>query len=263
VSQIFGAGLNVQGGNIEVQVTNGRGVLGFEVISLSDRHTVMGLSPWTNFSSRQSFSAQLAQVPITFYTSLNLLNTSASTRTVMLTAVGDNGTNLSAPLTIDLPPGKGVEQDVSTLFGLKPPFSGSLQVSANGDGIVGDVIFGEPSNVTYAAALSLQTQPFIEAVFSQIVSLDNFYTGLALFNDGSNTSDIQIMVFSRDGVKTGETDLKLQPGCRFARTIGELVPAAATQSGGYIRIISTLPLYGQELFGSSNFLSAVPPTIIR
>ena len=59
---------------------------------------------------------------------------------------------------------------------------GSLELQADGPGVVGDVLFGDPTAGSYAAALQLQTQTFTEGIFSQVVNTQDFFTGLALYN---------------------------------------------------------------------------------
>jgi hypothetical protein len=59
--------------------------------------------------------------------------------------------------------------------------------------------------------------------------------------------------------------LTLLPGEKIAKILHELVPAAAGQSGGYIRIVSDQPVLSFSLFSGNNGLSmsAIPPQNIR
>ena len=89
-----------------------------------------------------------------------------------------------------LDPGEQFTGDAQALFGggaagpypaQGESFVGSLIVEADGDGVLGDVIFGDSENLAYAASLPLQTQAFTEALFNQVANVSGFFTGLASF----------------------------------------------------------------------------------
>jgi hypothetical protein len=264
VSEIFGANLNTTRGTIEVEVTEGKGAVGFEVILLADNKTIMGLNAFSDFSSRELFSAQMAHIPEILYTNLKVLNTSDSIRRVTFTVTDDDGQNSVAPVSLDILAGQAIEKDVNQLFGINTVFTGSLRVLADGDGVVGDVIFGEPTTLSAAASLMLQSQSFTEAAFSHVVEALGYYTGLALFNPGTERADVKIEVFSDQGNKTGESNFSLGGGRRFSKVLSEVIPSAAGQVKGYTLITSTKPLIGQQLFGSGiSWLAALPPTILK
>ena len=140
---------------------------------------------------------------------------------------------------------------------------GFLGVQADGPGVIGDVIFGDPAGFRYAASMPLQTTTFTKAVFSQVASSEalGFWTGLALYNPGSWRSTVTIRGYKSDGALQGEHTRGLDPGERFSQNVHELVSASRDQLGGYIVITATLPVIAQQLFGLSslNLMSAVPP----
>ena len=168
-------------------------------------------------------------------------------------------------------------QDMTEIFGFdNAAFDGtapqgsdviqaSLRVQASGEGVIGDIIFGDPLGVTNAAALPLQTQTFTEAVFNQVANGLGLFTGLAFYNPEPESAQILIQVFSPEGDLVGEETLELPAGQRLARLVPQLVPDSDGQIGGYIRVSSDRPLIAQQLFGTLtlSLLSAVPPTIIR
>ncbi len=154
---------------------------------------------------------------------------------------------------------------------------GSLVVEADGDGIVGDVIFGDATNFQYAASLPLQTQTFEEALFNQVANIAGFFTGLAFFYPGESqaspqgevpAAEITIQVFLPDGTMVGESVQTLAVGERLSQLVAQLVEEAVNLAGGYVRIFSTRPIIGQMLFGvvteqEIQLFSAVPPTVIK
>ena len=112
-------------------------------------------------------------------------------------------------------------------------FVGSLIVEADGDGVVGDVIFGDSADFAYAASLPLQTQAFTEALFNQVANVSGFFTGLAFFYPGSAEggspqgpqpdTEITIQVFLPGGEMVGESLVTLGVGERTSQLVEQLV----------------------------------------
>ena len=278
VGSLFGDGTEIAEGYLEARVIVGRGVGGFELIQLLDEDTVIGINASNSNLEDQAFSAQLASAE-TVFTSVNLINTTGSPKQLLLRAVGPDGTNLVEPVTRTLASGQQMSEDASSLFGLESspaaskgvaqgtPFVGSLEVNGAA-GIIGDVIFGDPTTANFAASLPLQTQTFTDAIFNQVANVPGFFTGLAFYNPGNAVAEIQIRVFSADGTLVGETTLSLGPGNRQSALVDEFVAASAGQAGGYVRLTSNLSIIAQLIFGAISsgevtLFSAVPPTIIQ
>ena len=268
ISSIFGQALSVSGGYVDVQVTDGDGAVGFELMQFPDRETDIGLNGVPDSSATDSYSAQLA-VTSQYFTNLKLINTSDGTRALTVRAVAEDGSNLVPAVNLSLAAGQSLEQEIAQVLGLPDGTSaiGSLHVTADGPGVIGDVIFGDPIAMYFAAGLTLQTKSFTEAVFSQVANGDNYFTGLAFYNPNQLSTDITIEVYSENGVKTGQlaAPIQLGPGMRVSRLLIEWMPATAGQMRGYVMVRSTQPLIAQQLFGDTgmNFLSAVPPAVIK
>ncbi len=275
VGALFGQGA-IASGYIRA-TAGGGGAVGFELVSLSD--TLLGFNAVAGNDATLSFSAQLASGVASgsaIFTSVKLVNSSASVRNVTLRALSENGGALAVPVQFTLQPGETLQEDAGVLFGLgdsttAPAVTGSLRVEADGSGIIGDVVFGDPTDIHYAAALPLQTRLLRRAIFSQVANVNantaaaSIFTGLAFYNPGAATADIVITVFRADGTQTGVRNLSLPGGRRISDTVGNLVPASLGQTGGYIVVTATQPIVAQQLFGnlSLDFLSAVPPTIFN
>ena len=275
VEDLFGPGVEVSGGWVEGKVTRGGGVVGFELIQLKNQSTVIGLNAVAETGGSESFSAQLATQPGVLFTNVNLINTSDEPRSLTLTAFAEDGTQLAQPAFRMLNPGGQLSEDAASLFVSQPgtglqgtatDFVGSLQVQADGPGVIGDGIFGDPSRFQFAAALPLQTKSFLEAVFSQVANIPGFFTGLAFFAPEED-ANITIEVRAADGTLVGQSQQFLAAGHRLSKLVPELVPDSDGQVGGYIVIRSTAPLIAQQLFGALGadgirLLSAVPPTVV-
>ncbi len=289
VSQLFG--IELAGGRIEGEVIEGEGVVAFEVIQLTDRDTVLGLNTARGNPNTFAYSAQLASQP-GLSTNVNLINTAGETRNLILTAVREDGTTEGSPVPVVLGAGEQFSQRADVLFGqmaeglstagVELNFVGSLIVEADGDGVVGDVIFGDDVDFQYAASLPLQTQVFTEALFNQVANLPGFFTGLAFFYPGaavpalSQTSpqggvpsaEITVRVFRANGELAGVSVQILAAGERRSKLLPELVPESAGQAGGYVLISSTEGIIGQMLYGALEggaikLFSAVVPTVIQ
>ncbi len=282
-SEIFGA--PVGGGVITAEITQGGGVLGFELIQLINQTTILGLNVATGNSGAVAYSAQLASWAGLF-TSVNVHNSADAPRNVTLRAIGEDGGSLADPVQEVLQPGQTLTRDAADLFGgglagQSPAgeinLVGSLVVEADGDGLEGDVIFGDATNFQYAASLPLQTQTFEEALFNQVANIAGFFTGLAFFYPGDSQgatqgqvpdAEITIQVFLPDGTMVGQSVQTLAVGERLSQLVAQLVAEAVNLGGGYVRIFSTQPIIGQMLFGvvgpqGIQLFSAVPPTVIR
>ena len=281
VSDIFGA--PASGGVITAEVTQGGGVVAFELIQLVNQTTILGLNAATGNPGLVAYSAQLASQPGLF-TSVNVTNRGDGPRNITLSAIGEDGGSLADPVQVLLQPGQVFTRDAADLFGgglaAQSPSGevnlvGSL-VEADGDGIVGDVIFGDATNFQYAASLPLQTQTFVEALFNQVANTSGFFTGLAFFYPGDSQGTTQgvpqaaitIQVFRPSGEMVGVSVRTLAAGERLSELVAQLVEEAVNLSGGYVRIFSTQPIIAQMLFGvvigqEIQLFSAVPPTVIR
>ena len=186
VGDIFGEILS--GGYVRVEVTRGMGAVGFQSVELlsgaamaggglGEAISVLGVNATTGTSASQSFSAQFASTSgsLPVFTNVNLINTGNESRNVTLTAVDSEGANLGDPVDRVLAPGEQLSEDAAQLFAgalaALPQgaggFVGSLKVEADGGGVIGDVIFGDPETFQYVAALLLQTQAFTKAIFGQ------------------------------------------------------------------------------------------------
>ena len=109
-------GDQLPGGVIAGEVTEGDGVVAFEVIQLTDQSTVLGLNAATGNSTNRAYSAQLASLPGLF-TSVNVVNLADVPRNVTLRAVQEDGSDQGDPVMIVLDPGEQFTEDAGVLFG--------------------------------------------------------------------------------------------------------------------------------------------------
>jgi hypothetical protein len=210
------------------------------------------------------YSAQLADTAEVF-TRLKLINTGTEPRQALLTAFDEQGAPLAEPVTVTIPPNGEIGEDVASLFSWNRPrpVIGTLRVEADGPGVLGDVLFAQRGGLRFAASLPLQSKPFTSAIFNQVANGPDYFTGIALHNPGAESAQVTIEVHAASGELTGRVVETIGAGARFAKTLPELIPATEGQAGGYVLIESTQPLVAQEIFGSAEFYSAVPATVIE
>lgn len=263
---LVGDNHGIVNGYLEIAVIEGEGVIGFSRIEFPGPGTALGMNAVETTASRKLYSAQLAHGQ-DILTNLQLVNTSINDRGVTLSAIGDNGTPLADQVTVEIPGGGIYNADLGELFALEREgviTTGSLVVEADGYGIIGDIIFAGGDPLEYALSLQLQDRLFQEAVFNHISNLPTVFTGFAFYNPGAETAIVLIEAIGTDGKKIAEKTLFLDPGERISRTLTDpdIWPQLPDQSGGYLKIQSSRPIAGQQLFGDRDlrYMAAIPPT---
>ena len=103
--------------NLDIEVTQGPGVVGFSRIEFPGVRTALGMNAVERTPASKLYSAQLAHGS-NIVTNLRLVNTEQSARTVTLTAIGDNGSPLADPVQVSIPMKSIYSADIGTLFGL-------------------------------------------------------------------------------------------------------------------------------------------------
>jgi hypothetical protein len=264
-SQWFGS--DVESGTVVVRILSGIGLVAATIVELPNQNTIFALNGSEASEATTLYSPQLANLPGNLFSSIRLVNTDSSPRSVTLKAISDTGEVLPSPFTIEIPGNGYLEEDAGQLFrshlGAQQAIVGSLVVEAPEGGVIGDVIFGA-STLAYAAASPLQDSAYREAILGHVANLPGqFFTGLALLNPEDDPVDVEISVFAADGSDTGSTSIELPGRGRVSDVLSNLVERAGDQVGGYIILRSSTPFCAQELFGTQNLsllsaVSAVP-----
>ncbi|HYK89399.1 MAG TPA: hypothetical protein VE398_11555, partial [Acidobacteriota bacterium] len=260
-----------------VTVTSDVGLVGYQ--SVDTGTTVYSLPAQPASTATTLYSAQFASGgagAVRYFTDINLINTSGQTRNLQVRLVDNNGTpvqvsGIKNPASITLPATQQLRARGENVFNLPDAASatsiveGSLVITADGPGVVGDVTFGDALAQKFMAALPLDGNPVSTLVFSQVAQGGGearpYFTGIAMYNPNPTAVSVAIDVYSDQGAKTGSAVYLLGAGARVSRTLPQLVPAITEQVRGYIRLTSSGgPVSAFELFGSQNldFLTAVP-----
>ena len=275
VGSAFDVGV-VSDGYVRVDV-QGPGAAGFALIELED--TLLGLNASYGNETNVLESAHLSNGTLSgsgVFTSLKLVNTSSSPRMLQIRAFAEEG-GLIKMVEENLGAFSTFQKSVHQIFDLGRPTgsvvtTGSIQIEADGPDVIGDVVFGEPTEGRFAAALALQSTRFRRAVFDQVAngSLEegnpdlDLFTGIALFNPNEETAQVLVQVFDKNGNLAGQIEIVLESHQQRSELVENLIPQTADLIGGYIVVESDRNLVAQELFGNNTlqFLSAVSPQVI-
>jgi len=86
-------------------------------------------------------------------------------------------------------------------------------------------------------------------------------------NAGTGYAEVSLEVFEIvDGkaASKGIALFELKPNEKRARLLSEYLPELTEQAGGFVRVRSSAPIFGFELFGHNllHFMSAVPQQVV-
>jgi hypothetical protein len=264
-----------------IKLESNEGVIGYE--SIEGEAAVFALPAQPAGNATRLYSAQFASGPagdIRYFTDLNLINTLDEDRRIEVLLVDNAGAPVESfanPFTLDLSGSGQFRARGDLMFGLPDPAlsaaltEGTLIISADGPGIIGDITFGDPINERFLASLPLNGEPIANMVLSQVAQGspnegEPYFTGIAMYNPNSESVTISLEVFSATGARTGSRTLVLEAGHRISKTLPELIPGLTEQVRGQIHIsVEEGPIVTFELFGDQalDFLAAVPPQAIN
>jgi len=264
-----------------LRVSSDVGVVGYQAIDVGT--TVYSLPAQPASTATTLYSAQFASGragSAQYFTDINLINTTNQPRNLRILLIDNNGSPVSGitnPVNVVLAAGQQLRARGENVFNLPDPATasnrveGSLVITTDGPGVIGDVTFGDARAQKFLASLPLDGNPVSTLVFSQVAQgvgggPKPYFTGIAFYNPNPTAVSVTIDVYSEQGTKTGNATVQLAASNRISKTLPELVPAISEQVRGYIRITSSGgPVSAFELFGSQNldFLTAVPPQPIN
>ena len=258
-------GISEAGPDSFVTVTSNVDIAGFELIRFLQGDMIglnarSGAEQLTHLYFPQMVVLGIAE------TTLGVVNQGTQAVILTITAFKEDGSmygteNLqSNPVTRSLNPGESLVEDVETMFGFNGPdtLEGWLLVESTSEAVTGFVSYGTP--ITGARATVTPTSAGqTRAIFSHIVTVEEFFTGVAMLNAGQLATNVRILAITPSGTTLGSFSTVLQPGQRISKLIDQMIPEAANQSGGLIWAKSDLPVYFTSLFGSTKVFANIPP----
>ena len=193
---------------------------------------------------------------------------------IKLTAMDEDGNAYEIegnPATISILPG---QQWMHTVAELWPGLGGSLTTGYVMVDVRPYMIGSFPTvplltgSVRFSAAggygsatLPLFLPPVGEFIFSHVAQAKGYFTGVAMMNPNPTTAHYTLEVYTNEGALVGSNTGSLKAGEKFSKLLYQLVADSGGQVGGYVRIVSDLPVVSFSLFGTDDglSLSAIPP----
>jgi hypothetical protein len=216
-------------------------------------------------SAKTLFFPQLAD-GAGWVTTAGIVNTSSLDETVSITVYKADGTLFTAPdirnnpVTRIIPKHGLMRESARSLFGFadSPRHEGWIKVEAVRPALYGYVEYGAGTN---RALVSAQLEPQTKAIFSYQALQPPFFTGLAILNPSSLTTNVEVVSLGSDGKPLGKSQRALRPGERQSQLVEQWVPSAAGASGGAVFVKADNPVIATQLFGTTNLslLANVPP----
>ena len=122
----------------------------------------------------------------------------------------------------------------------------------------------ESETGSFLAALSLQSAGAREVVIGPVARTEDFFTGLGLLNPSPSAVLSTIELFDPAAQRLGVHFLTLGPGEKQSHVLFELMSIVRHQSGGFVRIRSTSPIYTVGSLGGQrlNFLTLLSPHVL-
>jgi hypothetical protein len=247
-----------------VRVVSNRGVVLFEYLGKSGQY-VEGLNGQdAEGGATVLYSPQYAVGGGDWWTALSVVNLEDRPGVVTLRLIGDNGVQLGNTVVRTLAArGKLRIEDQNIFVTAGSALTqGYVKVESDGIRLAGSVVFGDPARSRFASALPLVGQMKTDMVFSQLVSNETYFTGLAILNPGASEVTCHIEAFDQWGNLIASKDQTIQPGRRISKLMIEHFEQMKNQNYGmgYIRVQSTGGVASFALFGTNSLtaLSAVP-----
>ncbi len=256
-SEIFGPGSD---GYVTATASDGSLLYGMEIFESGQSRGGLLALDWEAAAS-QLAGAQLASSSAV-ETTLNVINTGAAAA-VIFDALDEAGQKIDS-VTRDLPQGGQLRIEARELFDFpEGAVVGWVRIRSTIGTLTGSLSFGDPQS-RVLASLPLQRDGSREFVLSHVAETDQLFTGVTLLNTNSTDAVITLEVFNVQKQLAGIAFLKLGPSEKEARLLRQLISALPDQEGGFIRVRSSVPIFGFEIFGdyAGNFLSAVPQQVV-
>jgi hypothetical protein len=201
-------------------------------------------------------------------TAVGVQNMTGADIMVTLTAYDSDGNLFAPPLIKQNPVTQTIkanglihvmlsDQDRQNWFGFSPtdpntPLQGWLKVEASGSAINGFVEYSAGDN---RALVPAQLKAYSKAIFSYQVQSSGYFTGLAILNPGSVTTNVEITSLRGDASPHGKAQLVLKPGQKISKLIWELVGASRDAANGSVFVKSDSATIATQLFGNNTFLA--------
>ena len=100
------------------------------------------------------------------------------------------------------------------------------------------------------SAVPSQSEGRTDLLFAHIADLPPWMTGIALLNGNSDRAEVDVTALTSDGAVIGTLRVSIPGMSKTARLLREWLPQTQTRraDGGTIRVRSNIPIFGLQLF---------------
>ncbi len=251
-----------------VRITSDLGVVSFELMGRPGKY-VAGLNGQSALTTASTVYAPQYASGRGWSTTFSILNLSPRSGKLNFKLFKDDGTQVSPQNYYSFYIDSGGKYYISDpWFFLSPGedfVQGYVEITSDGLGLAGSVIFGDPERNSFASALPLVSNPSTTLVLGQVASDSDYWTGIALVNKGDEDVTATIEVFDRQGTIIASKQENISKRQRKSQLLTQYFPSLVGREihSGYIKVTSTRGLLGFALFGTKDALSAVPAQVVR
>ena len=198
-------------------------------------------------------------------TRISVVNIGAEDNAVLFFAYNANGGLMETVTLPSLAPSACFEADVAEIFS-EGTFAQDIWVKvASGSELKGVLIFGTRDNQTMVT-IPMFSRGATDLIFPYVYTSDIYYTGVTLINTGADIATPNLLAFSETGEYLTSTTLAIPPNGKYVRLIESIFNYAEPTRIRFVKVDSSKPLIGFELFGSFQFqglagLPAFSPTV--
>ena len=186
-----------------------------------------------------------------YVSTLTLANVSGTAQTVTV-AFG------TSTATVQVPPNGSTRIQVATLLKTVVFNAGAVTVNTSGlsgpPAIVGVLDIENEKGMVTVGARPAAT----EVTLPYVANGNGMFTGLAVAA-GSSAANVTVEVYEPSGTAVKSATVSVGANQQIGRLLSEVVPAAAAQVGGYIRLRSDQPIWAWEIYGSGEMMASGPP----
>lgn len=186
-----------------------------------------------------------------FASTVSVVNVEPAAIDVTLTAVSNSGTTLGTR-RINLRANGGYRAAMQNAFSGFPSGEqeGWILVSASGR-VAASVIYGR-SDAESLAVVGMQKAPQFDFVFNQVVQTSSMFTEVSLTNTSPATSFADVYVVDTNGVTQGINQILIGANRRVSRPLNPLLPEITSQTGGYVFVRASEPLFATVSIGTTS-----------
>ncbi len=247
-----------------VRISAGSGIQAFELArgGAGDNEMLNALDGSAGAS--KLYSPQYVMGGI-WQSTLSLVNLDPSPGSVTVRLIGDDAVQIGASMTFSIS-GQGkinIDNPASfQIFDLAKVTQGYLEIEGNGIRLAGTIVFGDRQGRTLACSLPLVSRLQSSLLVGHVASNDQYYTGIAILNPGSEDAFAKMELHAADGSLVASATEAIPARQRRSRVLTQYFPSVAGQdrTSGYVRITVDKPVAAFSLFGTTNqsVLSAIP-----